>query len=180
MKKQLRIGLDIDGVIANFTQATIERAKELGLSNQYIKSWEDVTYWDVSPIFSQIMKDAWLDPSFWLGLEPMPGCLPLPVKPCCYITARPIDSKVTKQWLKKHNFPNAKVISVKTPEEKLAHIKNEKLDVFVDDLFSTVKQLRDANINAVLYKAPYQVGHVEECKGLPTISTLSEITDIID
>jgi len=161
-----RIGLDVDGVLANFSAGVIKRANELGLGEHFPKCCHDTDSWDMSDEFSTVMNEAWRDEKFWL--------------PYCYITSRRVPSEVTKQWLTNNGFPDALVITVSNPTEKIKWIEEHNIDLFVDDLYSTVRELRDAGYNAVLFDAPYQRGHVEECKGLPKIKTLDEVLTYIE
>lgn len=172
------IGLDIDGVLCSFSCGVLRRAKLLGYENEFPKTREDIKEWNVAPRFAEVMKDAWTDPEFWLELPPLRDGN-LPFMPECYITSRPIDTEITERWLHKHGFPKKPVITVSRPEQKIEHIKDLKLDIFVDDLFSTVRQLREEGINALLYAAPYQVGHKDECEGLPTIARLEEVLEYV-
>lgn len=177
--KDIRVGLDIDGVLSCFSAGVIERAKQLGLSDKFPASCKEVDCWDMSDTFSKVMKDAWRDDKFWLELPVLEGASPLPFEPYVYITSRQISGVTTKQWLDKHGFHDAPVITVSHPKEKLSHVINMKLDVYVDDLYSTVKEMREAGVNAILMQAPYQSGHEEECKGLPVIKSLDEVINYI-
>lgn len=172
--KAKSVGLDIDGVLCNFAQGFIDAAYDLGHGHEVPKHYTHIDHWDICPNFSTIMKKFWKDEDFWSNLKPLRNP-DLPFTPRCYITSRVIPNSVTKNWLAKHGFPTVPVITVSNPEHKLAYIKMLGLDLFVDDLHSTVRQVINAGHNAVLYKAPYQVGHPEECAGLPTISELEEI-----
>ncbi len=175
--KNKRIALDIDGVLANFIQGVIDRAKTMGMAEHFPKTWRSVKYWNVSPEFSKVMANAWMDSAFWLSLKPMVKEIPFEVT--AYVTARPISNDITKQWLDKHGFPTAEVISVSLPEQKLAHLKELNVDAFVDDLYSTVREVREVGINGILYAASYQRGHKAECEGLPVIKSLEEIVDYV-
>jgi len=172
--KRLNVALDCDGVLANFSDGLIKRANKMGLGEHFPKTWKGVSYWYVSEHFSKVMKDAWLDPDFWLNLKPLPGAKALNFTPACYITSRPIKTEVTEKWLEMHGFPKAEVITVSKPEEKLQHMQDRGIDLLIDDYYVTIIQLLDNDLKAVLYKAPYQRGH-EECKTLPTIECLSEV-----
>lgn len=168
----MRIGLDIDGVLANFVQGILDIGHERGLSH-FPKSWLDVDTWFICDGFVDVMKEHSYSADFWLGLKPLPYSLPLDFTPDCYITARPIQSSVTQEWLDKYGFPKALLITVDNPQDKLAHIKERNLDLFVDDHYETIPQLRAAGVNAVLYHAPYQRGH--DVADLPTMKNLSEV-----
>lgn len=178
MDRNTKIGLDVDGVLSCFSCGVIKRAHEMGLGDKFAPTCEQVSYWDMSDAFSTVMKDAWLDPEFWLALpnrhEPL-----LPFIPTCYITSRPIDTTVTKQWLDKIGFAEAPIITVKSPLDKIEHIKEAELDVFVDDHFGTVTEGLKHGLNMLLWKAPYQVGHQEDCRYLPTISCMEEIFNYV-
>jgi len=177
-KKEPSVALDIDGVLSCFSCGVLNRAREMGLAEHFPTSCRDITFWDVSDYFSKVMNDAWLDPEFWLQLPTLE--FGLPFKPVAYITSRPIATEVTKQWLDKYGFPEAEVITVSKPDEKLEHLKRINPDIYVDDLYSTVRSVRDAGINAYLYDAPYQRGHVEDCKDLPKIYNLQQVLDLGD
>lgn len=173
----LRIGLDIDGVLACFSCGVLKRARQMGLEQDFPESCEEVDPWDMSHRFSEVMKDAWRDDEFWLGLPALTTYIPF--TPYVYITSRQISSITTMQWLDKYGFPHAPVITVSNPKQKLEHIKNLKLDIFVDDLHDTVRDIRNDGVNALLHFAPYQRGHVVECGGLPVINNLWEISEYV-
>jgi hypothetical protein len=174
----MKIGLDVDGVLANFPRGVIERARLMGLSHHFPKCCHDISHWNMSDKLGEVMKDAWTDPSFWLGLKPLAYSLPLDFSPECYITSRPIADSVTEEWLNLWRFPAAPVVTVKQASEKLQHIQERELDLFVDDYYETVIQLLDAGVNAVLYKAPYQRGHLT--KHLPKISHLRKLNEYVE
>lgn len=171
---QIRVALDCDGVICNFGGGVVKRAKELGI--EFLEHENDWPCWDGHDNFSKIMKQVWNDPEFWLNLEPLNT---INFTPHCYITSRQIPSEVTEQWLNKYNFPKAKVITVQRPEEKLQHLKDEGIDLLIDDLHTTVRSALDAGIAAFLFVAPYQRGHEEECKGLPRLWDLNHIEGLL-
>lgn len=168
----MKIGLDIDGVLCNFVQGVLDVARQRGLPD-FPESWLDVDRWLICEGFHAIMVEVGGTAEFWLKLKPLPYALPLDFTPDCYITARPIESWVTQQWLDIWRFPKADLITVANPDDKLIHIKERSLDLFVDDHFKTIPHLRANGVNAVLYEAPYQRGH--DITGLPTIKHLREI-----
>lgn len=169
--------LDVDGVLCNFTEGIIHKAKELGFSEFFPLDASKVNHWNISSKFSEVFDVVKHDPEFWLSLTPM--ITELPFSPIAYLTARPIDSKITEQWLQTHGFPKAKIITVSDPDEKLEYIKKLNPDAFIDDYFVTIKQIRNADANGILFKQPYQRGHKKECKGLPVIKTLGELKNYV-
>jgi uncharacterized HAD superfamily protein len=169
-----RVGLDVDGVLCNFPKGVINLAAKEGKSHLFPATEYDVSSWMISEQFSELMQLHWDNPDFWLGLEPLRYSLPLDFEPAVYITARRIDGWVTHRWLTHHGFPKATVITVKRPEDKLQHIRDLELDLFVDDHYGTVDELRLEGLNGVLMAAPYQRGH-DIPEGMPIIHSLAEL-----
>jgi uncharacterized HAD superfamily protein len=131
----------------------------------------------MSEKFSEVMKEAWKSAEFWLKLKPLAYSLPLDFTPNCYITSRPIENWVTEQWLFIWRFPKAPVITVSDPKQKIFHVLERELDLFIDDKYDTVEQLIEKGVNAVLYAAPYQRGH--NVSHLPRINSLSEVKNYV-
>lgn len=173
-----RVGLDCDGVLANFPQALIEKAAELGYADRFPAHWKDIDCWYIAngncpDTFGLVWPHIKSDIDFWLKIKPLPFSGPLDFIPDCYITSRPVPSWVTEQWLALFHFPKAPVITVTDPKDKLVHALERKLDLFVDDHYETIEYMREHGVEAVLYSAPYQRGHAVD--HLPTIKHLSEI-----
>lgn len=127
------IGLDVDGVIANFGKRLLEVALEMGYTNLPRRWYEQVEWkpgggeWDI--VWEAVHKD----PDFWLSIEPFYDDPPPAYTPKVYITSRPVPSKVTETWLEEHGFPRAPVITVSRPEEKVEAFKHSGVTAFVDD-----------------------------------------------
>jgi len=173
-----KIGLDVDGVLCNFPEGLIAMAAECGLADRFPASWKDVDHYFIASggdaaAFNQVFAGIKHSTEFWLKLKPLPYCAPLDFVPDCYITSRPVDTWITEQWLWLWRFPRAPVFTVRDHKDKLIHILDRKLDLFVDDYYPTVEYLLENGANAVLYAAPYQRGHAVD--HLPTISHLSQV-----
>jgi hypothetical protein len=178
----MKIGLDIDGVLCNFAQGAIDKARQLGLSQAYKfhASWTEVDQWYLTTCgspdpFSELWPYIKEDNFFWWNLQPLPYSGPVDFTVDRYVTSRPVSSDLSRQWLIRHGFPDATVITVSKPEHKLDHVQD--LDLFVDDHWETVRHLRLQNVNAVLYWAPYQSGH--DVSDLPRIKHLSEVNNYV-
>lgn len=142
-----KIGLDIDGVLADFT------GHLMNINNtpdHTPKHWND-------PIVRKAFELVKKDPNFWLGIPPLLTREDIPFEPHCYITARSIDSEVTKEWLHKHGFPTAPVYSVGNGESKVKIAKEAGIDLFIDDSYENFLELNAAGIFTYLYTAPYNV-----------------------
>jgi uncharacterized HAD superfamily protein len=146
-----RIGLDIDGVIANFSDAF---QKRFGL-NLPVHHWEFTYAWRDHK--HKLVDDE----EFWFNIEPLIEGKNLPFEPICYCTNRLIGTRITEQWLEKNNFPCKPVITVNGG--KVEKLKEQKLDIFVDDNYDTFIELNNAGICTYLWDRPhnqkYNVGH---------------------
>lgn len=139
------IGLDIDGVLANFVEAAIRRAQEMGLDgfHDHYTLWN---HWKSLGDFEVLWEAVKDDASFWLEeIQPIQKAhVPYPVT--AYVTRRgAAPDGVTTQWLEQHGFPEAPVHVVNESPEKidvLQRLRREVgLDVFVDDKPPTVRDI---------------------------------------
>lgn len=169
----MKLALDIDGVIADFTGGICKLAHELGFSH-WPKSHDEVNNWSISSDFMVVFEQVMHQSDFWLGLEPLPNTLDF--KPFIYLTARPIASDITKEWLKTHNFPKADVITVSDPQEKLQILQAKDVDILIDDYYRTIDQINKSDCKTIglLYAAPYQRGHEDEIANMMIVDRLEQ------
>lgn len=140
-----RIGLDIDGVLANFSGHLLEL---VGASEHTPRHWND-------PIIRAGFDKIKGDKDFWLSIPPLIHGDELHFEPACYITARSIGAEISKQWLDKYGFPTAPVYALGTGESKVAVAKEANLDLFIDDSYENFQELNKAGINTYLFSASY-------------------------
>jgi uncharacterized HAD superfamily protein len=180
MVNNKKIGLDVDGVLMDFSTAFINKANELGMGCYFPESAEKVTKWDMcdDPIhFKAIWNEIENSNDFWLNIPALNKAKEFfqsnnAFTPQLYLTHRPVPSWVTRKSLLINGFPEAEVISVHNREEKVGIVR-ERCDIFIDDLVPQVRAMRAAGINAILYAAPYQIS--ENIEGLPLIRDFSEL-----
>jgi len=159
--KQRKLGLDIDGVIANFMKA-------------FKLSYPDVdaSHWiQTSEVESHMMG---LSQEFWLSIEPLISPSDIPIEPTCYITKRETCYLNTVvQWLKMHGFPMAPVYfaNKENPKSKIA--KQVGIDVFVEDKYSNFMELNDNEVLCFLLDQPH---NQKFDVGYKRIYSLSELT----
>ena len=162
----------------------IEFADEVGDPIPDTCCWKDVdTYhffggWD-NALWKQIANDSY----FWMNLKRMPRVrhtmITNGIWPDMYLTARPVGSHITGQWIQKEMLPVAGVITVDRPEDKMEHLRPG--DVFVDDHPKTVRMAQEMGVKAILMRAPFHRGvDAAELEGLAAISCLSEIVSLIN
>ena len=106
------------------------------------------------------LKQLEKDKDFWVNI-------PILHKPCFevdyYITARNIPVEWIEESLQKNGLPCAPVHVVPWDQSKLAHLRDLKIDIFIDDKYENYKEATDAGIFCYLMDAPhnqyYNVGH---------------------
>lgn len=141
----LKIGLDIDGVLADFTGHLM---KVSGNNDHIAEHWND-------PIVRKEFEKIKKDPAFWSTIPPLINRSDIPFEPHCYITARPISISVTQEWLDKNLFPVAPLYCVGSGESKVDVAKKSGIDVMVDDSFMNFTELNSNGVFCYLYDAPY-------------------------
>ena len=170
MNSYNKIGLDIDGVIADFTKAWHNLYPEISATPN--------TYYFDKKIMQRFddMREAGTLDDFYLNLEPLIDPKDLPFEPKCYVTARPVDTKITEEWLEKHGFPKKKVITVPTGTSKVKVMRDAGIELFIDDYYKNFVELNSAGITTYLYSAPwnmeYDVGHMR-------IFSLNDIPELV-
>lgn len=137
----MRAGYDIDGVLASFGEYFLEYLN--------IEDKSPFTTWDDYRITEHFHKLTF-DYKFWLTMPKLIEAEDLPYEPYMYVTARPIPSRITAQWLKFNNFPTAKVITVGVNGSKVDTLKAHNIDIFFDDAEHNFKELNEAGINCYL------------------------------
>lgn len=167
--KTPKIGLDIDGVLADFTGAWNKMYPEISASPN---SW----YIDrrIRTRFEEMKNVGKLD-EFYLNIEPLIKPEELPFEPHCYITSRPVTKEITEQWLDKHNFPAKPVYSIDVRKSKVDVAKEAQVEIFIDDSYENFVDLNNNGIFTYLFTAPwnvrYDIGHMRlnSLKNIPLL-----------
>lgn len=147
---QVRIGLDVDGVLAGFMNAFVRRAKKLGIDfYEHHTEWGNrIAMSDEGDGMSEAFSKVWntLDDGFWRDeIQPLEKAfVNFPV--AGYFTARgSVKDGLTESWLELHGFPKAPVYKVGRSTEKEEFLIDEEIDFFVDDKPSTVIGLQSSH-----------------------------------
>jgi len=148
-----KIGLDVDGVLADWTGSWAKKYPELSATPA---SW----YFDriVGKRFKQMREEGSLD-EFYLNLEPLLKLEDITFEPHCYITSRPVSKEITEQWLDKHGFPSRPVYAVELGQSKVDIAKTAGVDIFIDDSYENFVELNNAGICTYLYTASWNTKH---------------------
>ena len=148
-----KVGLDLDGVLANFNKA----AKEKYNISQEPHHWYYSYEFKKSSLWDELSKDK----DFWMNIEPYFDGSELKFEPTCYVTHRPIPKEWCEEWLEKNNFPCMPVYVV--DESKVDILVKKGVDIFIEDKYSNYLELNKEGIFTYLLTQPwnkkYDVGH---------------------
>lgn len=169
----MQIGLDIDGVLADWAGAFCQVAHANGYGEHFPVRWQDCKAWDFAP--RNLIMEVWekhTDHDFYLNLPTMPDAQ-LHFKPLAYVTARNIPTEITEAWLFRNGFPSAPVRTVGYNQSKVATLEGLGIDTFVEDRAEAAIELNANGILCYLLNRPWNVN--VDCGDVPRINHLSEI-----
>jgi hypothetical protein len=174
------VGYDIDGVLANFIDALMSEARELGYGDEIPEHWMQ---WDeYQPEDNEAYQEAWNSiaqkPGFWTErIQPFDDAY-IHTDVAAYITNRSVPSPLSQMWLLDHNFPNAPVTSLGHDVSKMGAAEAENLDLFVDDKPEIVRNMNEHGIPCLLMNRPHN-WDAEGLEGL-RIRCLSQVAEYVD
>ena len=156
----MRVGLDIDGVVADFQSAIREMAAlELGRELPPADRWAIWETWGITQERWDELLAAFTEREGWRWLSPYHSAstylrsLEDAGHTIYYITARPLAASwMTFEWLDRHGFPCEDVCFY---VDKAAAAKNMELDIYIDDHPPTVQAVRGAGIEAYVLDRPW-------------------------
>lgn len=160
-----RLGLDCDGVLANFAVYILARInREMGLRIR-VNDWRPII--EDSPIARQVGAAVFRmmeEDALWAGLPPYPGTArrvaALRERYDIYVVTAIPDrfAPVRRQWLERHGVEHEGLICVPTAEDKVQVARDLGLVAFVDDLPSVAVQLAAAGFASYLVRRPWNLG----------------------
>jgi uncharacterized HAD superfamily protein len=146
-----KIGLDIDGVIADFHK---QFCTYTNIPEYAPVHWNDPT---IRTKFDEVKKQK----DFWATMPVLNSDLPF--EPHCYITSRSIEPEVTQKWLDDNGFPVAPLYCVGHNMSKVEVAKQSGVEIFVDDKYENFIELNRNGICCFLFDAShnqkYDVGY---------------------
>ncbi|MFW6225374.1 MAG: dATP/dGTP diphosphohydrolase domain-containing protein [bacterium] len=166
---KLKIGLDIDGVIADFAKAWHQKFPDI---SETPNSW----YFDfnIKERFENMKINGELD-DFYLNIPSLYNPKEIPFDPHCYITSRPVNKEITEKWLQINGYPIRPVYSLDICTSKVIAAKDAGVEIFIDDSYENFVELNNENIFTYLYNAPwnekFNVGHmrINSLKNIPLL-----------
>jgi len=164
------IGFDIDGVVADTTEAFLRLARDQFMIPDLKES--EITEFDVAkclPIAPKIVEeifDILLEDPIGAGMQVMPGAIRVleqmsHTSHLTFITARPLANPIN-DWLE-YNLPASifqqiRLSATGEHDGKLPYIKERKLRFFVDDRTETCLNLQKEGITPLVFNQPWNQG----------------------
>jgi hypothetical protein len=183
----MKIGLDIDGVLADSDPAFRTHMQKL-FQRPFPK--KDVVCFDYQQCFNfsevqfKLFWETFTRQGKWEKIKLMPGVKQflkqVKAEDVTVITARPKElQRQTANWLKINNIPHNKLIFMS--RESKHHdvlLHNLKFDYFVEDRFEFSKDLADLGIKVLLLNYPWNLGF-GEYPGITRVQNWAKISKII-
>jgi len=171
-QKKQRVAMDLDGCIIDFGPSFLKHMVKIGVLTEEqaslpVYSWDDWRFRDNFHIITD-------DEDFWLGIEPLISHECLKFDPVVYITARPIDTAVTKEWLNRNGFPDAPVETVGMDNSKIDCLKKHSAEVFVEDRYENWEEATRAGVFTYLVTR----GHNEKYTTVPNFCRLNCVSEL--
>lgn len=184
----MRIGLDVDGVLANFfsvyEQAVIDEAGEDKFPCRYPECFPPVWDWPEHYGYDRAyIKRVWLkiakSRSFWSELGRLPDLqtllevAPWVMHDVYFITARPGENAKgqTEEWLRRHGVPNPTVLIT---ADKGGACGVLGIDVYVDDKWENIQNVVETSKTTRAYLAP-QYPYNQTKHTLPRAVNLADV-----
>jgi len=165
-----QLGFDIDGVVADTTEAFIRLAREDYSITVTLEEITDFTVEDCLSMPRAVIAEIFerlLNIPLEIDLKPTQGSMSVLKElalrgPLTFITARP-NPKPIAAWLEKHlgreAFSPARLIATGDHDGKAVHIKRLGLNYFIDDRHLTCNQLAsEPGITPIVYSQPWNRG----------------------
>lgn len=178
----MRIGIDIDGVVANTQQAMLDvfQIEKLVPADTNLQHWVDWACWDIWPdATEQFIRDLFRQPAFWESIKPMDYAIDSLRRmiQCGHdvvlVTARgsregmsswvkgahPPVHILTREWLHRYDVPYDDLIF---NEDKRSVAREERLLCFVEDRYVNACLLSQACEQVYLLDAAWNQGELPD------------------
>jgi hypothetical protein len=190
----LRVGFDLDGVLANFRSAFESAASEVGIAST--DGLEDAT---ADPLSSREIRRIWdhvkRTPNWWVHLAPYEPAQIIRLYEMArrlrwevvFVTRRPATAGDTVQfqtqwWIEQHGFFYPAVMTVPGSRGELANAL--RLDVLVDDqIHNCVDVVSASTAKAVLLLRDHPDTSIEDHatnRGIGVVRSLEEALDVLE
>lgn len=155
----MRVGVDIDGVLANFNESMIERVIKVTGRDLFPARPFDIPCWDYPQFYgytaeenTRVWTDIIADPRFWRSLPKYPTTredlhylsqLAARGDEVYFITSRPgtFPKTQTEHWLQLHGYQHLPTVLISSEKGECCHAL--KLDYYIDDRWENCINVTD-------------------------------------
>lgn len=201
--RPLVLGLDVDGVLAEFTKAFVDVLARVTGRDLRSPHWRDelAGFWDIGAQLgyrrSQV-RAAWHwienSPDFWASLPPLPAAA-LTLRQLAeaasrdriipfFLTCRRSHTAhyQTVDWLQRHGYPAPTVVLAKYAFDKGRLASLLHLDLMVDDYDENITAIRrlSPTTTPVLHLQPWNRQFAVANPSIQSIGSIDEIWGVID
>lgn len=180
---KLRVGVDIDGVLADFNDSFIKRIIDVTGKDLFPPRPFAIPTWDYPEVFgysteeiARVWVDIKTDPMFWSLLPPYPETRRVLDRLAMlqqehdadlyFITARPgkTAKRQTEQWLVRYSW-----MQMLRPTVLISSLKGRcasalDLDVYIDDRCENARDVASTSLaRSFLLDRPWNQSHVHPC-----------------
>lgn len=164
----MRIGFDVDGVLADFNSSFIDRVISVTGRDLFPPRPFDIPCWDYPEFYGYTTEEnqaVWQsivnDKGFWLGLSPYWDAMTILERlrvlslshDLYFITSRPglMAKAQTEVWLATHSgdFMWNPTVLISSDKGACAHAL--KLDMYIDDRFENCRDVADNTVGCTVY-----------------------------
>ncbi len=176
----MRIGIDIDGVVADSFPAWLEELNRYfgrnvpAITDYQIHELFNVSWEAMDRFFSTQKEKLFMMPEPITGAREGIENFLSEGHEIVYITARwPDEESVTRRWMKKYEIPHQDMIFT-GHQEKAEVVKEKKLDMFIEDYLLNAQKIAQTGTTVLLLDALYNRAKDEEriirCQNWPEIN----------
>lgn len=183
----MRIGIDIDGVVADSFPAWLDELNTYfhrnvpAITDYQIHSLFNVSWDEMDYFFSSQKEKLFMMPEPVRGAKEGIENVLAAGHEIVYVTARwPDEEPVTRKWMKKFAIPHQEILF--TGYKSKAEVVEEKgLELFIEDYLVNAEQIAETGIPVLLLDSIYNQGdggkRIIRCRNWPEISkTIKDLT----
>jgi len=191
----MRLGIDVDGVLANFNAAYIDLCVQVTGKDLFPPRPFDTLTWNYPKTYGYTQDDTtavWnsikSNPVFWETLAPyedteeslrLLGARSRSTDDVYYVTSRPgINAKrQTETWLRKNGLQDRPTVLICTPKGLMARALD--LDAYIDDRWENAQEVAVTKAKSFLLTRSWNIQPDAEVYGITRVGAVKQFLELI-